>query len=953
MYNKKALSEAISKLNAAKAPKQKPDILYTKEGQWKHPGQITRVPLSDDKGHVTMNNVPYPVMAYPNIGEPVLMQPGEEHYFPEADYVDEDPKMRRGGSKGLPRRKTKSLSGINKLLTKNPLLRNYGHRLFDPTHNKFQEGGLASQFLERAKQAQQQNPERFAKETQKLQASKFAKDYLNKPLPDEILKERLERESYERLKQQRYTEGVELKKKLNKAAENYQEYYNKTYGSDYGELSIEDAYKKVSQPGFDVDKYAGMYNLGQPKNEQFVSNNQSTASRVWDVVTNPLTAFKYSVQTGDFRNMPSNINAARMAGQDVDPDNLVGNALNTTVNLFDAGDKVVRNVGEGNYGTAALEAMRFLPGARVNTGAGKYLTTQTPLKNAYKINPWAFKPNSNSAYRMIGDEKGLASAVESGYLQPSTTGSDINKVHNAAHYQIGVPSDTRKYFGRTWDRGYKGPYMAEVPNATTDVRFAQGPGGREMGSNVWTYPNNYIPLSEAKLYKQDWLQGYKPVEVPGQLPGSPNAVSSVDDVVDLWRIQEKGARPMSELAAEGKLGKHFQNEKAIKHFKDREEHFGQWFTKDKNDFDFYKADREFTNPEILNLKVPKSELQKYTNYNQSLSRAPDREFVVPLKDQKRFLQPSPVDDAGKGFKSEIDWAKWNKEIPENKTLMQEYKAIEKKAKADGTWMKSIDGKPWEPTPAAKALGLEEQQFIQQNSKNYKKAYPEGSFITYKGTPLPIEEMRGRPFFTGEKDVAEKFVGTHFDEKSPFYTPLRKRRFKDPEQQRFRMHEFEIPRDNNSVTFDASGQDWISFKLPDNPTTGGLNDYKNFKKALESSTHLENNNISTATLQKYLYDNDKLRYVQIKNLKEAGYPATVLGETTIVNPRIGRYTKSAIGNNGMFDMTNPNIYKALFPAAVATGVASQEYQTGGAIELKLTPEEIEWYKSQGYNVEELD
>jgi hypothetical protein len=136
MYNKKALSEAISKLNAAKAPKQKPDILYAKEGQWKYPGEATRIP-SDT---ITMDNVPYPVMAYPNIGEPVLMQPGEEHYFPEADYVDEYPEMRRGGSKGLPRRKTKSLSGINKLLTKNPLLRNYGHKLFDPKHNKFQSG---------------------------------------------------------------------------------------------------------------------------------------------------------------------------------------------------------------------------------------------------------------------------------------------------------------------------------------------------------------------------------------------------------------------------------------------------------------------------------------------------------------------------------------------------------------------------------------------------------------------------------------------------------------------------------------------------------------------------------------------------------------------------------------------------------------------------------------------
>jgi hypothetical protein len=140
MYNKKALSEAISKLNAAKTPKQKPDILYTQEGQWKHPGEATRIP-SDT---ITMDGVPYPVMAYPNVGEPVLMQPGEEHYFPEADYVDEYPMMKRGGSKGLTKGKTKSLSGINKLLTKNPLLRTYKHKLFDPTHPTFQTGSEVS-----------------------------------------------------------------------------------------------------------------------------------------------------------------------------------------------------------------------------------------------------------------------------------------------------------------------------------------------------------------------------------------------------------------------------------------------------------------------------------------------------------------------------------------------------------------------------------------------------------------------------------------------------------------------------------------------------------------------------------------------------------------------------------------------------------------------------------------
>jgi hypothetical protein len=129
-------------------------------------------------------------------------------------------------------------------------------------------------------------------------------------------------------------------------------------------------------------------------------------------------------------------------------------------------------------------------------------------------------------------------------------------------------------------------------------------------------------------------------DVPLELPGSPNQ----EELVDLWRIQEREARPMSELAAEGKLGKHFQNEKAIKHFKDREEHFGQWFTKDKNDFDFYNADREFIDPEIINLKVPASKLESYSQYNKSLSRAPEREFVVPFEEQSLYRQSDDMSD---------------------------------------------------------------------------------------------------------------------------------------------------------------------------------------------------------------------------------------------------------------------------------------------------------------------
>jgi len=43
------------------------------------------------------------------------------------------------------------------------------------------------------------------------------------------------------------------------------------------------------------------------------------------------------------------------------------------------------------------------------------------------------------------------------------------------------------------------------------------------------------------------------------------------------------------------------------------------------------------------------------------------------------------------FKSEINWENWNPEIPNNKKLIEEYNAIEKNSKLNGTWMKNPDG----------------------------------------------------------------------------------------------------------------------------------------------------------------------------------------------------------------------------------------------------------------------
>ena len=61
----------------------------------------------------------------------------------------------------------------------------------------------------------------------------------------------------------------------------------------------------------------------------------------------------------------------------------------------------------------------------------------------------------------------------------------------------------------------------------------------------------------------------------------------------------------------------------------------------------------------------------------------------------------------------------------------------------------------------------------------------------------------------------------------------------------------------------------------------------------------------------------LNNITLQNVIDGG-----LGDVTIVNNRVGNYLKSLRGNNGMFDMTNPNIYKSILPATLGIGAASQ-------------------------------
>ena len=135
MYNKKTLSKAKAELDKAKAPAKPKDIITDPMGQWKYPGLPTRIPGNN----ITMEGVGYPVLGVANNGQRKIMLPGADYTFPGAQYVDEYPQMKKGGTKK--KRKTKSIMGMNKLMQKGPLFQDYSKRIYDPNVNYFQKGG--------------------------------------------------------------------------------------------------------------------------------------------------------------------------------------------------------------------------------------------------------------------------------------------------------------------------------------------------------------------------------------------------------------------------------------------------------------------------------------------------------------------------------------------------------------------------------------------------------------------------------------------------------------------------------------------------------------------------------------------------------------------------------------------------------------------------------------------
>jgi len=272
---------------------------------------------------------------------------------------------------------------------------------------------------------------------------------------------------------------------------------------------------------------------------------------------------------------------------------------------------------------------------------------------------------------------------------------------------------------------------------------------------------------------------------------------------------------------------------------------------------------------------------------------------------KEYLENKAAKKAAKNFKSEIDWGKWNSEIPENQSLIKEYEAIEKTSKANNSWMKNPDGSEFTGTP---------EQFVQQNSENFKKSFPEGHNRVYRGGNNEDFTNRSHPIvFTGDKNIAEHYVGG----KNPFTGEYE---IATPNTRAGRaLFDFYHPKNTNSLIINNEGRSWREIPrkyFGDSPPPRDLHNPKG-------------DFTSTDDIAEWMVANDK-NSVRLNNIFD-GYDADFVD---IINNKPGNYLKSATGNNGMFDMTNPNIYKSVLPyavpAAIGGAAALQQKKQGGKI-----------------------
>lgn len=289
---------------------------------------------------------------------------------------------------------------------------------------------------------------------------------------------------------------------------------------------------------------------------------------------------------------------------------------------------------------------------------------------------------------------------------------------------------------------------------------------------------------------------------------------------------------------------------------------------------------------------------------------PNQDLITPSYG-KKFTKNSVFDSDN--FKSEIDWGKWNPDTPKYPKLINEYNTIEESTKKAGTWLKNPDGSFFQGTP---------EQFVQQQSSYFKKAFPDyyGEIVNHN-SPNKFAEFKNNFFgTTSDRGWYGEGVYAHPNEK---YT-----------------QEYGI--NNYKLYVNSKNKGFIN-KDNYNASKSYYRDYNRELKNLEKNKELKIKEIYEnpkdyedvefwKNVIENQYNKNKKRLIEEQ---QEGLKHNINQYSTLTNPQNGEVVipfnnpvKSAVGNVGFFDMTNPDIYKGIVPLSVAAGMSQQKHQYGG-------------------------
>ena len=401
----------------------------------------------------------------------------------------------------------------------------------------------------------------------------------------------------------------------------------------------------------------------------------------------------------------------------------------------------------------------------------------------------------------------------------------------------------------------------------------------------------------------------------------------------------------------------------------REKYFGQWFADNPSDLDFYinPATRNFADDaqiEILKHKLPKSKADQYSVKNfddaKTLSNIHDKEYILP-KDMVQQAERYSVEDLAKlkeeykqlntphwlkgypkievpkqlqlpgspnAFKSSIDWRKWVKytdDFDNNTDVIKHLNEIEKTTKANGTWMKNPDGSAFKGT---------QEEFVIQQSDNFKKAFP-NPVVDDAGNPLINYHGSGSEF--NVFDESKFYSGTYG--KGVYTSPNKDgilKSYANPNKNRTKKIAGE------SGTDEATENLYELYINSKNPlTTDDILDFRNFGKTVDELPSLKdwkNSDFGKKMLAENTYlrtDDNIISFIRMNTpnnpVKESfidqggDFLRAVDSQLQEGVTPFSNQMKSAKGNI-LFDMSNPNIYKGMVPVGAAAALNNK--QRGG-------------------------